>query len=129
MRIKLLATEVCEANNVKLNFTASGNFAVSISEDVRRNTYLIIKEALFNSIKHGSAEAITILPIRDADIFTIEISDNGMGFEEAKEFSLGGNGLRNMKKRSEEIDASLKVESEINVGTKIKFSLKLKREK
>lgn len=129
MRIKLLAAEVCEANNVKLNFSAAGNFAASISEDVRRNTYLIIKEALFNSIKHSSAEAIIILPSRDADVFSIEISDNGKGFEDGKEISLGGNGLRNMKKRSEEINAALNIESEINAGTKIKLTLKLKREK
>ena len=53
---------------------------------------------------------------------TMLIRDNGKGFDTNK--SSEGNGLKNMKKRAQEIGAQLFVESGAGIGTTIQFSLK-----
>jgi signal transduction histidine kinase len=44
------------------------------------------------------------------------VKDNGIGFEGVSP-GLGGNGLRNMKHRAEELKGSFEINSELNKGT------------
>jgi ligand-binding sensor domain-containing protein/signal transduction histidine kinase len=88
-----------------------------INPELKRNLYLIYKEALNNIIKHSSAKSANIdFKINDSNL-NIVIEDDGRGFDQnnIKE----GNGLRNIKNRAEQIGGTLEIISTPGKGTKI----------
>jgi signal transduction histidine kinase len=107
-----------------------------VSAEVRHNLFLAFKEAIHNVVRHaGATEARVIFTLGPA-AFTLEIHDNGNGFEANQPSSLrgeptasaaatrlaSGNGLVNMRKRLEEIGGQCTVESAVGRGTLIKFT-------
>jgi len=74
---------------------------VPVAPELRRNVFLIIKESLNNIVKHSKAtEAIVELTL-SAKHFSLKIQDNGTGITNS--VSTIGNGLGNMKKRTEDL--------------------------
>ncbi|MCX6928509.1 MAG: histidine kinase, partial [Verrucomicrobia bacterium] len=76
----------------------------SISPEVRHNVFLAAKESITNVVRHAQASEVSLRLRLEPASFTLEIEDNGRG--------LGGldpkaaqtrNGLRNMRKRMEDI--------------------------
>ena len=75
----------------------------AISPEVRHNVFLAAKEAVTNVVKHAQAsEAWIRLRIEPAR-FTLEIEDNGRGLAAGEKAAELRNGLRNMRKRMEDI--------------------------
>ena len=83
----------------------------------------MIQECVNNVIKHSGANQLDISLIRDGDGISATIEDNGKGFDSNK--ITQGNGLKNMKKRAEEIGARLLIESEPGKGTTVQLLLNL----
>tara|TARA_B100001179_G_scaffold233075_1_gene228950 strand:- start:516 stop:2345 length:1830 start_codon:yes stop_codon:yes gene_type:complete len=81
------------------------------------NVYRIIQEAVNNALKYSGATTISVRFSEANEHLTIEISDNGKGFDTATVDS--GNGLLNMKKRAREIGGTLEIASEETQGTTI----------
>ncbi len=75
---------------------------INISGETRRHIYLAVKEALHNVIKHSGANKVK-LNITCDDKLLITVSDNGNGMNPDKN-SPGGNGLKNMQKRMNQIN-------------------------
>jgi len=108
----------------KLTFNTTGVDPVGkLNPEIKRNLYLIYKEALNNILKHSRATQIAINIQQQEEILTILIEDNGIGFDE-KSVSYGS-GLRNMKSRAKDISGSLWLQSDPGKGTEIKLSIKL----
>lgn len=70
----------------------------------RKNLFLIIKEALHNTLKHAGASKVAISIYAKEDRLCIDVADDGSGIKNSNSF---GNGLKNMKKRMEEIDGKI----------------------
>lgn len=82
----------------------------------RKNFYLIFKEALNNAVKYSGAKEIQVIFNKEGRQYIMEITDDGKGFDtKAQTF---GNGLRNMKRRAEELGGSLEIESS-SAGTTV----------
>lgn len=93
-----------------------------LSAEVRRNVFLVFKEALNNVVKHsGANEVIAKIDILDSKM-ALEIIDNGKGIEKKNGF---GNGLNNMQRRVEEINGEFNLSSEVGNGTIIKLTVPL----
>jgi signal transduction histidine kinase len=77
---------------------------------IRRNVFLVVKEALNNILKHAKATEVSITLIRVEDTLTLYIQDNGIGInmDNLRQF---GNGLKNMKKRMADIDVDFSIEN------------------
>ncbi len=89
-----------------------------VAEQVRRNIFLVTKEALNNAVKHGKAERIILrIELIDPSKLRITIIDNGKGMDVKGQF--GGNGLKNMEKRMKEIGGSFSLESQPGKGTSV----------
>ena len=73
---------------------------IAVSGELRRNVYMVVKEALNNILKHSKATDVTITLKKQPDGLSLYIHDNGTGidFDNLRRF---GNGLNNMKKRME----------------------------
>ena len=95
-----------------------------MSSELRRNLFLVIKEALHNIVKHSGAETVNLFLLFDHNILTIEITDNGKGFVPGNKTGTG-NGLINMRKRMEDIGGTFEISSETGKGSKIKLSASL----
>jgi signal transduction histidine kinase len=89
---------------------------VVVNGEIRRNVFLVVKEALNNILKHAKATEVTINLERVPDGLKLYIHDNGTGidFEKLRQF---GNGLKNMKKRMEDVNINFSIEN--NNGTLI----------
>jgi signal transduction histidine kinase len=77
---------------------------------IRRNLFLIIKEALNNVVKHSGASEV-VLRLRVTEKFvTVSVEDNGKGF--AMQGGGEGHGLCNMASRAAEVGGSCRVVSQ-----------------
>lgn len=87
----------------------------------RRGTFLSVKEALNNVLKHSHATKVSI-GISISQNLNIRIQDNGTGIDQHR-LRPFGNGLKNMAKRMESIGGSFKIET--NNGTLVTLELPL----
>lgn len=124
IRIKHHAQEMCTAKGMQseLHFPQGVN-TVAVAQSTLKNVYLIFKEAMHNIDKHSNAHNVQVtIEVRDKTIF-MSIRDDGKGFEHS--LLKRRNGLRNMAKRAEEIQADIDIWSEPGKGTHITLSKKL----
>ncbi|TCK66895.1 histidine kinase/DNA gyrase B/HSP90-like ATPase [Winogradskyella wandonensis] len=85
------------------------------------NIYRVIQEAINNSLKYAKASEIRVEFFEENSNLKLKILDNGNGFDVKK--TTDGNGLSNMKKRAEEINANLTIKSAPANGTQISLIL------
>lgn len=104
------ASEYLQDKNIKLHFQTSEMTDTGIQGEVRRNIFLVIKEALHNIVKHAGASEVTI-SFRQNNKLHITVSDNGKGFD-SENIRPFANGLENMKKRIRDINGSFEIESQ-----------------
>jgi signal transduction histidine kinase/ligand-binding sensor domain-containing protein len=106
-----------------------------ISSEVRHNVFLAYKEALHNVVKHGRASAVHISLTLEETFIEIVVMDNGIGFAprsgsadpfERKHRLAGGNGLKNMKNRLEQIHGECRIESGNGQGITVVFRIPLR---
>lgn len=84
---------------------------VAVGSELRRNVFLVIKEALHNVVKHAGAKAVE-LELRwenDALLLTVQDDGSGMDYTPVPQPSKAGSGrgLRNMRQRMVELGGSL----------------------
>ncbi|GAA3635501.1 tetratricopeptide repeat-containing sensor histidine kinase [Flavivirga jejuensis] len=79
--------------------------------------YRIIQESLHNIYKHANATRVNISFKLKNNVICLIMNDDGTGFDVNKAKS--GIGLKNMKSRVSEINGSIKITSEIDVGTTV----------
>lgn len=77
-----------------------------ISEEKRRNIFMVIKEFLNNTVKHSMASHFYLQLIQAELGFEIMLKDDGKGFDTTK-LSATGNGLKNMRQRMEDVGGSV----------------------
>ncbi len=93
---------------------------VKLPLELRRNLPPLFKEILHNIQKHAQARQVKIKLSCAAGIFTIEVADDGGGFDTARKRP--GNGLKNFQFRAAEMGGQLAVESRPGEGTRVTFS-------
>lgn len=112
----------------------------ALPPEVRHNVFLILKEALNNTVKHAAATEVWLRIHVQPDGFSLAIEDNGKGFNLAaadeKAISEAGSldlaatqkdGLFNMRKRMESVGGQLELTSQPDQGTKIRLQVKFRR--
>jgi len=97
----------------------------TIPPEVRHNVFLAFKEAVNNVVKHAQASEARIRLHLQADRFMLEIEDNGRGIGELNPAS-NRNGLRNMRKRMEDIGGKFEVGAAPPQGTKVRLTVPIK---
>jgi signal transduction histidine kinase/ligand-binding sensor domain-containing protein len=88
-----------------------------VSGRARRNIYMIIKEIINNAVKYADSRIIEMKVVQDKKL-KITISDNGKGmpYELTNQtIKGGGNGLNNIRKRADNIGASVFFKNEKGV--------------
>ncbi len=88
------------------------------------NFFRIFQEAIQNIQKHSLASEVTFLLNNNEHSLKLTITDNGKGFETNAKNPYENFGLSNMKHRSDEINATLTVQSVIDQGTSIEVEIR-----
>ncbi len=108
-------------NHISFDFTHQMDDTVLFSSVTGMNLYRIMQEAVNNALKYSKANEIKVHLETSESLVKITIHDNGIGFDTLSTTS--GNGLQNMKKRAQDINASFSLKSEPNKGTSIEVTL------
>src|SRR5262249_42149120 len=80
--------------------------------------YRVAQEALHNVVKHAHASAVKVTLGADAEGLTLEVCDDGQGFDPDGQFP-GHLGLRTMQERAAGLGGSVRVESTPGSGTRV----------
>jgi signal transduction histidine kinase len=122
LRMRSFAYELLGAKKIDFEFLADEEVTgMKLTMDVRKNLYLIFKEAINNMVKYSGANKALFNIKGEKNNLTMLIHDNGKGFDTGQ--STSGNGLKNMKKRAEEIGAEFLIDSKPGAGTTIELKL------
>jgi signal transduction histidine kinase len=94
--------------------------AISIPPEVRHNVFLAFKEAVHNVVKHAQATEARIRLRLEPERFILEVEDNGRGMEN-QAAPQNRNGLRNMKKRMDDIHGGFSIGPAPERGTIVRL--------
>jgi len=94
-----------------------------LSQGVEEGLYQIAREALNNIIKHAHAKNISINIQQDSDSVSMEILDDGIGFDPETACRQGCLGLANMQERARLHGWQYRIESSPGNGTRIKVEI------
>ncbi|HXF10788.1 MAG TPA: ATP-binding protein, partial [Desulfuromonadaceae bacterium] len=97
---------------------------LAVPADVRHNLFLVVQEALNNVVRHAHASEVRLTVTQDQQWFSLVIQDDGRGFENVP-VNGGADGLRNMRRRTEEMGGRFELESRSGAGTRIALVLPL----
>ncbi len=92
-----------------------------VSNKNKIHTYRIIQESLHNIHKHANATQVNISFNLKNNVICLKMVDNGAGFDVNKAKS--GIGLKNMNSRINEINGSIEIASEKDVGTTVSIKV------
>ena len=82
--------------------------AIPLPPEMRHNTFLILKEALTNVLKHAQAREVHVLAKATSSTIEFVVQDDGIGFDPDKvPAGTKHNGLTNMHRRAETMGAKL----------------------
>ena len=115
--LRQLAEAIRSRKRMAISVDVEGEF--NLQPDIKLALYRITQEALNNIAKHAEASQASIRLVSDASGITLTIEDNGAGFDpdHVQATSLG---LEIMRERSEEIGATLTIESHQGSGTRLR---------
>lgn len=92
-----------------------------LSKDAKLIVFRILQEVLSNCIRHANATEIMITLDVGFTNFLLQIEDNGKGFD-FDNVELG-NGLTNIKQRTEVLNGKFIIDSSVGLGTKIAINI------
>jgi len=113
-------TSVEGRSGLQTKFITEGEISLSPNKELA--LYYIAQEALNNILRHAQAKMVEINLIMKRVNVTLEITDDGIGFEQ--QVDTGGFGLKNMRERVKQIDGKLRIDSSIGKGTKITVTVR-----
>lgn len=128
VRLRDHTVQTLQAQDIDITIDFSiNNQAGSLSMEVRRNIFLIVKEALHNITKHAQAKHVDMKLSIEKGMLVIKMVDDGKGFDIQKPSSR--NGLRNMTSRATEVGGTFEIKSEIGKGSEITLSVPMLQKK
>jgi signal transduction histidine kinase/streptogramin lyase len=117
--LRRYAVKYLNLAQIRCKFAAPENIPPHhLTAEVRRNLFLVVKEALHNVVKHSHAREVSVtVKLVDRSV-EIQIEDDGKGFN-VEVSAESGNGLGNMNKRMADIGGVLTMTSRPDHGTRI----------
>ncbi len=121
-RMQATGIELLSLANIAPHFILPGETDLPLlNVAAQKNCWLIFKEAVNNVCKYSKAANCTVLIEAGSNKLLFNITDDGKGFTG----SHVGNGLANMRLRTEELGGIFTIESKPEKGTAISFQFQL----
>lgn len=131
-RMRAFAVNTTECRGIQLEFFVHEEAEdLNLNMELRKNFYLIFKEALNNAIKYANPSKIKIDVSVQQKKLQMTIQDNGSGFDQQAVLKdrtlMGGNGVRGMHARASKIGAELIIESILSEGTTVSLAVAMSK--
>lgn len=117
--LKPLVESAKGRRKIAAHFIVDGEEAL-FPPDVIVALYRIAQEGINNILKHSEATEFWVYLQHQPDLTTLQIRDNGRGFDAQQPSS--GLGLQSMRERAETIQAAFEITSAIDQGTKVQIA-------
>jgi len=134
-RMQAFAAMILIPRNILYDFIADEELVkMQLTSEQSKNILLTFKEALYNMVKYANCKKASIALRLQKNDLMLTIQDDGKGFDISRtngyEFVsageyVGGNGIKNMYKRAEDIKATLCIHSKMNEGTTVQLTVPL----
>jgi len=134
-RMMAFAAMMLAPRNIFYDFSGSEEIkTLHLTGEQRKNVFLIFKEALYNIVKYADCKNVHIVLTAQKKGLAMIIHDDGKGFDISKVTAnnmpregeyLGGNGIKNMQARADDMNAIIRIHSKINEGTTVQLKLGL----
>ncbi len=111
--------ELNAAGSMNVTLQVTGCTRERLSKDLEITFYRVAQEALNNTVHHSQAHCAHVILKRDAEWLTLEVSDDGVGFDQdaMQAGQPRGLGLAGMRERLALVGGELAIESEPGAGT------------
>ena len=96
---------------------------ITLGANMRREVFLIFKEAVNNIVKHAECSEVVIQLTVQGGLLRLELHDNGIGFDPSQQTE--GHGLASLHSRARALGGTLTVDSTPGAGTAIALSVPL----
>ena len=110
-------------SNVETRLLVEGSLTVPATTE--EGLYRIAQEALNNALKHGGITSVVVRIGAEDNVVTLEVTDNGQGFDVSAASEHGGIGIISMQERAEKLNGSLTIDSAPGEGTTVKVKVKV----
>ena len=97
----------------------------TLPESLHEPTVRTVTEALANVAKHASATEVWVSLMVESQALTVEVRDNGVGFDPTAPIAAGHYGLQGMQERAELSEGTVDITSQPGDGTTIRIRLPL----
>ena len=122
-RLRRLADEVAEGFGATFTLDSDPLDGVPMESEARRHLFLILKEAIRNSCRHGHPDHLKLTIRHRGSRLFITLEDDGVGFD--REAPRDGQGLASMGRRATEMGAELAIDSSPGGGTRVDLDIPL----
>ncbi|MEQ9266667.1 MAG: triple tyrosine motif-containing protein [Balneolaceae bacterium] len=117
------ASDLLESKDIKYELKIADKIPGKLPMEIRQHLWMIYKEMLTNAVRHSNASRLDVIMDVDGRYLKLIVQDDGQGFD--SENQNGGNGVFNIKRRAEAINATLEIDSESGFGTRWRLVLPL----
>ncbi len=125
-RMRGFANELFSSRDVQIRFQApAGAEDVKVRPTLRRQVFLIFKEAMHNMIRHSDCSQADIALKVEGGWIKMCMSDDGRGFDPLS--AGGGHGLASMQQRARSLGGSLSLTTRPGGGTAITLKVPMRR--
>jgi signal transduction histidine kinase len=121
LQIRLESVE--ERSGFTTEFKIEG--MIELPSNIEEGLYWISQEVLNNIVKHAQASNVTVILKQDQQAITLDICDDGVGFDRVKQSNQGGLGLRGIHERAVQLDGQITIESHPGKGTRVRVEVSL----
>jgi PAS domain S-box-containing protein len=113
LRARLAAVEDRAGLKTEVIVEGERRLPIAIEEEL----YRVAQEGLNNVIKHAHAREVKIIIVYEENVITLQMIDDGQGFEQGSVRQSGGFGLQGIMERVQRLEGSLEIDSAPGKGT------------
>ena len=126
--IRLLGNNLSKETALNISFNFEKKHNKMIGFDINISLYRIVQEALNNIVRYAAATQVAIRLIQAEDSISLQITDNGKGFDipTYQRQNTNSNGLYNMRERAKMLGGEAVITSQKGQGTNIAVEIPLK---
>lgn len=113
-----LLDEFAEHSGVDVTISIDGDLT-ALPPRIEVSAYRILQESIHNVASHAGAEHVSVALEVSPEALTMEVTDDGRGFDPGVASANGHLGLRSMRQRAEMLHGSLHIASADGAGTTV----------
>ncbi len=117
------ASDLMESKHIHYELDIDEQIPGKMDMQLRQNLWLVFKEMITNAVRHSNASKIAISLKHRSGKLHLVVDDDGKGMDPGS--PTDGNGLKNIRRRAEQVGGKLSLDTAPDKGTRWELVLKL----